>query len=183
MKYERFEDLPVWKDAARLYVGVERLCGEDAMRGPGDLKDQLLRALLSISNNIAEGFERGTTQELPTFLYYARGSAGETRSMLTIMLGSARFAHLKSQIADLRSRCESISRQLRGWADSLQNSDVKGTRYLNDETRRAYDDRVRRRAYEASLRTMLEEIKREREGSPESERAEGERERCEPGTA
>lgn len=73
MKYERFEELPVWKDAARLYMGVERLCGDEAMRGPGDLKDQLLRAALSISNNFAEWFERGTTQEPLTFLYYARG--------------------------------------------------------------------------------------------------------------
>ena len=35
-----------------------------------------------MANNIAEGFERGTTNELLTFLYIARGSAGEVRSML-----------------------------------------------------------------------------------------------------
>ncbi len=180
MKYERFEELPVWKDAARLYVGVERLCGDDAMRGPGDLKDQLFRASLSISNNIAEGFERGMTQELLTFLYYARRSAGETRSMLTVMLGLPRFAHLKSQVSDLRSRCESISRQIRGWADSLRNSDIQGTRYLNDETRGAYDHRVRRMAYEQSLRAMLDEIRREREEAPGSEQAKAERAHREP---
>jgi four helix bundle protein len=49
-------------------------------RHPG-LRDQLERAALSISNNIAEGFERGTTNELLAFLYVARGSAGEVRSM------------------------------------------------------------------------------------------------------
>ena len=32
---------------------------------------------------------------------------------------------------------EGIPRQLRGWADSLQNSEIKGQRYLNDKTRRA----------------------------------------------
>lgn len=69
---------------------------------------------------------------------------------------------------------------LRGWADSLQNSDIKGTRYLNDETRRAYDDRVRRMAYEQSLRAMLDEIRREREGAPGSEQAKAERAHGEP---
>jgi septal ring factor EnvC (AmiA/AmiB activator) len=36
----------------------------------------------------------------------------------------------------LRSKAESISRQLRAWADSLQNSDIRGTRYLTDKSRR-----------------------------------------------
>jgi four helix bundle protein len=49
---------------------------------PGDLRDQLRRAALSVSNNIAEGFERGSTSELLAYLDIARGSAGEVRSML-----------------------------------------------------------------------------------------------------
>jgi four helix bundle protein len=53
-------------------------------RYPG-LRDQLERAALSVSNNIAEGFERGTTNELLAFLYIARGSAGEVRSMMRIL--------------------------------------------------------------------------------------------------
>lgn len=48
------------------------------------------------------------------------------------------FSHLKSEISDLKSRAESISRQLRAWADSLQDSPIKGQRYLNEKTRRAY---------------------------------------------
>jgi four helix bundle protein len=49
------------------------------------LRDQIERAALSVANNIAEGFERGTTQELITFLYIARGSAGEVRSMCCLI--------------------------------------------------------------------------------------------------
>ena len=44
-------------------------------------------------------------------------------------------ADVKSQIANLKSVAESCSRQLRGWADSLQNSDIKGQRHLNRRTR------------------------------------------------
>ena len=48
------------------------------------LRDQLERTVVSISNNIAERFERGTTQELLSFLYIARGSVGEVSSMLCL---------------------------------------------------------------------------------------------------
>lgn len=48
----------------------------------GSSRDHLDRASLSESNNIAEGFERGTTSELLAFLSIARGSAGDVRSML-----------------------------------------------------------------------------------------------------
>jgi four helix bundle protein len=82
MTYERFEDLPVWNAAQHLGVDIFALVNHRCFSGQGDLRDQLQRASLSISNNIAEGFERGTTSELICFLYYARGSAGETRSSL-----------------------------------------------------------------------------------------------------
>jgi four helix bundle protein len=53
---------------------------------------------MSVSNNIAEGFERGSTAELLAFLTIARGSAGEVRSMLCFIARSEGAAHLKSQI-------------------------------------------------------------------------------------
>jgi len=92
---------------------------------------------VSVSNNIAEGFERGTTQELLTFIYIARGSAGEVRSMLCLLERLPIFANLKSEISNLKLRAEEISRQLRGWADSLQNSQIKGQRYLTNKSKRA----------------------------------------------
>ena len=95
-------------------------------RGKGDLANQLQRATLSISNNIAEGFERGTTKELITFLYYARGSAGEVRSMLAMMQMMSEFDGLASQIDWYRQMAESIAKQIRGWTQSLQDSDIKG---------------------------------------------------------
>jgi len=82
MTYERFEDLPVWKAAIELAVKVYSLTEKPPFRRKYSLRDQIERSALSVSNNIAEGFERGTTQELLTFLYISRGSAGEVRSML-----------------------------------------------------------------------------------------------------
>ena len=139
MTYERFEDLPVWQKAADLYEQTEELLETETFKATRGFRDQLDREALSVSNNIAEGFERGTTNELLAFIYIARGSAGEVRSMLCLKERRARNANwpadVKSQIANLKSVAESCSRQLRGWADSLQNSDIKGQRHLNRRTR------------------------------------------------
>lgn len=153
MTYQRFEDLPVWQRAADLYERTEDLLESDAFQVSRGFRDQLDRAALSVSNNIAEGFERGTTNELLAFIYIARGSAGEVRSMLTLKARRAAKAgwpdDLKSQISDLMSSAESCSRQLRGWADSLQNSVIQGPRHLNEKTRER--DRTARKAREFRL--------------------------------
>lgn len=135
MKYSRFEELPVWQAAIGLAERVFALTSNRGFFRQRSLRDQLERATVSISNNIAEGFERGTTQELLTFLYIARGSAGEVRSMLCLLERLPAFNDLKFQISNLKSPAEEISRQLRAWADSLQNSPIKGQRHLTAKTR------------------------------------------------
>lgn len=143
MTYERFEDLPVWQKAADLYELADDFLENAPPRMRSSFRDQFERAVLSVSNNIAEGFERGTTSELLQFIYIARGSAGEVRSMLCLLLRRPWASHLKSEISNLKSTAESCSRQLRGWADSLQNSEIKGQRHLNDRVR-AEDDQKRK---------------------------------------
>ena len=136
MRYSRFEELPAWNAVIELAVRTYTFTREGAFEKQGTLQDQLERAAVSVSNNIAEGFERGTTQELLTFLYIARGSAGEVRSMLCLIERLASFGNFKSEISNLKSLAEGVSRQLRGWADSMENTPIKGPRYLTDKTRR-----------------------------------------------
>src|ERR1700677_309154 len=100
MTYERFEDIPVWQAAIALAERIFTLTADRAFTGQGDLANPLQRAVLSISNNVAEGFERGSTNELIAFLYYARGSAGEVRSILCLLDRMTRFAHLESEVGD-----------------------------------------------------------------------------------
>ena len=138
--YQRFEDLPAWNAATDVAVEVFRLTSASSFRFKGDLVNQLRRAALSIANNIAEGFERGTTAELISFLYIARGSAGEVRSMLRFAIRLGEMPDEAARMEALIARCESVSRQIRGWLDSLQNSDIAGQRHLNDKTRRIYEE-------------------------------------------
>jgi len=156
MKYENFEDVPVWNDAVNLTVAVFEVTEDAAFRGRGDIANQIQRAALSVPNNIAEGFERGTTPELLQFLYYAKGSAGEVRSICHVIERIKAFGHLKSEISNLRSLARSISRQLGGWAFSLQETDIRGTRHLTATSKAAYHQKGKAQGF-------MEELKKEHE--------------------
>lgn len=162
MKYSRFEEIPVWQAGIELAVRIFALTEDRAFRFRGDIANQVQRAALSVSNNIAEGFERGTTAELITFLYIARGSAGEVRSILCVVEKIPAFSHLGPQLPDLKSLAESVSRQIRAWADSLQNAGIKGQRYLTEKTKRAYQNSKRTAAFLDSLKIMNAEAARGR---------------------
>lgn len=155
MTYKRFEDLPVWNEAMRLAHRVFDLTENPRFKISFSLRDQIERSVMSISDNVAGGFERGTTNELLAFLYIARGSAGETRSKFCFMENRLRLADFKSEISNLKSIAESCSRQLRAWADSLQDSDIKGQRHLNRRTRQADEDRKRAEALQKLLLSKL----------------------------
>ena len=137
MRYKRFEELPVWNEAIDLAVKVYTLTSGPQLSSQRSLKDQIERAAVSVSNNIAEGFERGTNNELLAFLYIARGSAGEVRSMLCLLQRLPLFHESDTEIRLLKQKAESCSRQLKAWAQSLQDSDLKGERHVNLKTKRA----------------------------------------------
>ena len=108
-KYERFEELPVWQDAARLYNAVLDLLEEEHCPLTLGFRNQLDRAALSPSNNIAEGFERASTKELVGYLVIARGSAGEVRSMISTVKNRQRLIELKEHFAVIVRLAESCT--------------------------------------------------------------------------
>ena len=79
MKFKRFEDIIAWQKSQDLIVTVY-----SSFKGLKDFsfKDQICRATISISNNIAEGFDRSSTAEFRRFLYISLGSCSEVKSML-----------------------------------------------------------------------------------------------------
>lgn len=163
MKYNRFDELPVWKAAIELAVAADALANHPVFRDRRRYREQLEGAALSVSNNIAEGFERGTTQELLTFIYIARGSAGEVRSMMCVFERLAWCENLKSQISNLKLQAESVSRQLRGWADSLQNSPIPGQRRLTTQSKRYYENRKAAAEMDREIQATVDALEKQRE--------------------
>ena len=137
MRYKRFEDLPVWKEAIKLAVAVFALTDHGQFKSKPRLRDQFESAAVSVSNNIAEGFERGTNNELLMFLYIARGSSGEVRSMCSLLFQIPVFADLENKMREVHSTAESCSKQLKAWIESLQNSDYRGERYVTEKLKRS----------------------------------------------
>ena len=105
-----FEDLKVYQDSMTFLAEVHDLLKRDVIRTDFVLSNQMKRAVLSISNNIAEGFERETYKELVRFLYIAKGSAGEVRNIINVL---KRINYIDDkEYEELREKIINISKQL-----------------------------------------------------------------------
>jgi four helix bundle protein len=79
MKFNRFEEMNVWQKDQELNLLSYKHFSKNK---DYSFVNHFLRASISITNNIAEGFERKSNKEFKQFLYVSKGSAGEVRSML-----------------------------------------------------------------------------------------------------
>ena len=86
MKITKFEDLEIWKLSLNITKNIYNLTAKKEFSKDFGLKDQVQRAIVSVSSNIVEGFEKNNNNELIRFLKIAKGSAGETRNQLYIAL-------------------------------------------------------------------------------------------------
>lgn len=85
-KSRTFEDLQMWQEAIALAQKIYQITREsEDLSGDRSLVDQLRRASVSISANVSEGFERRSQKEYLRFLSIAKGSAGEVRSLLSVV--------------------------------------------------------------------------------------------------
>ena len=124
---KQFEDLPVWQAARDMYLILSAFIKDNGAIFDYSFKDQCLRAGLSVSNNIAEGYERGTNNELIHFLFMAKGSCGELRSMMRI--ASCKKIKSDESLKHIINACINIASQLQGWIDYLKRSDFKGQKF------------------------------------------------------
>jgi four helix bundle protein len=172
-RYQEFEDLPVWQEAARLYNKVLDLLEEPNVPLTAGFRNQLDRASLSISNNIAEGFERVTTNELNSFLAISRGSAGEVRSMIAVVKDRPRLRPFVRRLQEIRTLAESCARQLTAWTAANDSSSVQGKRHLTGEMKEGREAVARARDYRLN---SLRDLKPEHPlySSPEARAARGE---------
>jgi four helix bundle protein len=115
MKVTKFEELIAWQKAQELPVDVYYYFGTSKDFG---FRDQITRAAVSISNNIAEGFERNSDKEFIRFLDIARSSCSEVKSMIYL---ANRLKFIDDTIREnLIAKAEEVSKIIYGLIKSLQ---------------------------------------------------------------
>lgn len=107
-----FREYPVWKEAVDFATYVYEVTGKMPWFEKKGLCDQLQRASVSISSNIAEGAARFSDADFAHFLDFALGSAFEVETQLTI---AKNVGYLDdAQFNELQLKLSSIERQLNG---------------------------------------------------------------------
>ncbi len=114
---QRFEDLEVWQAARALAREVYAASNGLPFSKDLGLQDQIRRAAVSVSSNIAEGFERHTDADLKHFLTIARGSNGEARSQLHI---AHDLGYIPDNLFDaILERSNQVGKMLTSWLSYL----------------------------------------------------------------
>lgn len=119
---ENFENFKVYQLTLILTKNIFELLSNEALQKEFELYNQLKRAILSISNNIAEGSEYNSNIQFVRFLKYAKGSCAEVRNMLNICEKIYQI-----DVEQLQKDCKEISVQLSKFIDYLKITSHKKT--------------------------------------------------------
>jgi four helix bundle protein len=122
-----FTDLEVWQLARQLAKEVYAITRRDPMARDFAMARQVRRSVVSVSSNIAEGFERGGNREFGQFLWIAKGSCGELESQLIL---SADQNYLdRSELERLCNLTRRVSAMIYGLTSWLEHSPYQGRKY------------------------------------------------------
>jgi four helix bundle protein len=146
--------LPVWQTAIELAVRAYDLTATPEFSKRYSLRDQIVRATVSVSNNIAEGFDRGTNPDLINLIYIARGPVGEVRYVICMLDRMPAFQSVNAGIRNLMQQTESIYNQIGAWIEWLLNSGMKGQRYVTEKVRLVDQRKVEREEFLKKLERM-----------------------------
>lgn len=124
---KRFEDLDAWKKGRALSWSVYNMTQQKAFYKDFALRDQIRRAAISVSANIAEGFERRSNKEFAYFLGIAKGSAGEVRSLFYLALD---YGYIdEKSFKNILNLAEETIQIIAGLIRYLSKTDLKGSKY------------------------------------------------------
>lgn len=115
-----FHNYQVWQDAVALATLVYEVTSALPWFEKKGLCDQLQRAVVSISSNIAEGAGRSTDSDFAHFLDMALGSANEVETQLLI---SRNLNYISTeQFGNISDKLTKIQKQLTGLLASIRNN-------------------------------------------------------------
>ena len=124
---KRFEDVEAWKQGRELTRRIYQITSQSKFTRDYALRDQIRRAAISITSNIAEGFDRGGNREFVQFLAVARGSASELKSQIYTTL-DAGYVDQK-EFAELYQLAHSVVLLIGGFIKYLQQSELGGQKF------------------------------------------------------
>jgi len=124
---QKFEEIEAWQKGRELTRQIYRLAAKEKFARVFMLKDQIKRAAISITSNIAEGFERGGNREFVQFLSTAKGSASELKSQLYIALDADYLT--KAEFDELYKQAHTVVLLLGGFIKYLQQSGLRGRKF------------------------------------------------------
>jgi len=120
-KVECFEDLFIWQKTVEFAKEIYLITDKKGLKNDFGLKNQMRDSAVSISSNIAEGFERRSRKEYLNFLNIAKGSAGEIRSQLYVAFGVGYLE--KSEFECLREKAKFLSGSISNHAKAINIAD------------------------------------------------------------
>ncbi len=118
MNFKKFEELPIWKLALKITKIIYDLSAKEKWAKVFGLKDQIRRAVISISSNTVEGFEKNNNNEFVRYLRIAKGSAGEVRNQLYIALAVDYIA--EKEFNEVNNLLEDLAKQIGGLIGYLE---------------------------------------------------------------
>ena len=116
-KVECFEDLFIWQKAVEFAKDIYVVTEKFGLKTDFGLKGQMRDSAVSISANIAEGFERRSRKEYLNFLNISKGSAGEIRSFLFVAFQVGYIN--QAELEDLRSKARFLSGSITNHAKTI----------------------------------------------------------------
>jgi len=120
-KINSFEEIISWQKAREFNTELYSvITNSKSFHNDIGLKNQITRSSISISSNIAEGFERETTKEFLRFLFIAKASAGECRSQLYLAKDLSYISSKEFEI--LKTKVNNISKLISGLIKYLKST-------------------------------------------------------------
>lgn len=131
MRIERFEDLGIWKEAMELSIRIFQITLIEPFVKNFRFWDQIRGASGSKMDDISEGFNRGGNREFIQFLFIAKGSAADTKSLVY------RTFDMKYINADahkeILERTEPLSKKIGSHIQHLKTYSYKSYKFENPE--------------------------------------------------
>jgi four helix bundle protein len=124
----RFEDIEAWQLGRELKRQVYACSKRGEFARDFALKDQIRRAAISTTANIAEGFEREGNREFVQFLSTSKGSCGEVQDHLYTALDENYIT--EQQFQSLYSQAATVAAKIGAFMNYLNRTETRGRKFM-----------------------------------------------------